>query len=53
MPYEVAREGKEFVVRNRATGKVKGKHASRAEAQRQMNLLLGIEHGFKPTQSKK
>lgn len=30
-------------------GGVKAKHTTKAKAQRQANLLRGIEHGFKPT----
>lgn len=52
MPYSVRRKGSKFVVVNTDTGKVKGTHESAAKARRQINLLRGIEHGWKPTGKK-
>lgn len=49
MPYEVARKGDHYVVRNRVTGKVYARHASKENAQKQLRLLEGIEHGWRPT----
>jgi hypothetical protein len=30
-------------------GKTRAKRTTKAKAQRQLNLLLGLKHGFKPT----
>lgn len=49
MPYAIEKRGKRWVVVNTETRKVKGRHGSRAGAQRQVNLLRGVEHGWKPT----
>jgi hypothetical protein len=49
MPYVVRKRGTRYAVVNKATGKTKGTHASKAAAQRQVNLLRGVEHGWKPT----
>jgi len=50
MPYAVKKRATKFVVINTETNKVKGTHSSRAKAERQLNLLRGIEHGgWKPT----
>lgn len=50
MPYNVrpAPEGAGFEVVNTATGDVKSKHADRAEAERQKQLLEEIEGGMDP-----
>ncbi len=52
MPYSIRKRGSKFVVVNKDTGKVKGTHSSKIKAQRQVNLLRGVEHGFKPTGKK-
>lgn len=49
VPYEVRSNGSAFEVINRDTGKVKAKHTSKEEADRQVKLLHAIEHGWKPT----
>lgn len=49
MPYAIRKRNEKFVVVNKDTGHVKGTHSSRAKAQRQVNLLRGVEHGWKPT----
>lgn len=49
MPYAIEKQGEQWIVRNTDTGKVKGTHGSKIKAQRQINLLRGIEHGFEPT----
>lgn len=49
MPYAIRKRGKKFVVINEDTGDVKGRHSTEGKAQRQVNLLRGIEHGWKPT----
>jgi len=52
MPYAIRKRDDKFVVINTDTGHVKGTHASRAKAQLQINLLRGVEHGWKPTGAK-
>ena len=52
MPYAIRARNDKFVVINTETGDVKGTHDSRAKAQLQINLLRGIEHGWKPTGKK-
>ena len=49
MPYIVreAPDGGGFEVLNEETGDVKSKHATKADADRQVELLEGIEHGMK------
>lgn len=53
MPYKIVKRGKKYVVINKETGKVKGTHSSKEKALAQMRLLYGIEHGWKPTFSKR
>jgi hypothetical protein len=52
MPYEVrpASDGDGFEVVNKESGEVKAKHATKEDAERQVRLLEGIEHGMTPTQ---
>lgn len=52
MPYSIREANKGYNVVNTETGKVKGHHDSRASAQRQINLLRGVEHGWEPTGKK-
>ncbi len=49
MPYEVrpAPEGDGFQVVNIDTDEVKSEHATKADADRQVRLLEGLEHGMK------
>lgn len=50
MPYQILRlSNNKWVLKNKETGKVKGHHSSYVSALRQMRLLQGIEHGWKPT----
>lgn len=49
MPYAIRKRGTKFAVINTVTNDVKGTHASRTKAQRQLNLLRGVKHGWKPT----
>lgn len=49
MPYDMEKRGEKWVVFNTETGDVKGRHASKIGAQRQINLLRGIEQGWEPT----
>ena len=52
MPYAIRKRDTKFAVINTETNKVKGTHASRIKAQRQVNLLRGVEAGWKPTGKK-
>jgi hypothetical protein len=49
MPYIVrqAPTGDGFEVVNEETGDVKSKHSTKEDAERQVELLEGIEHGMK------
>lgn len=53
MPYKIEKRGNKWVVINTEKNTVKGTHSSRTKALRQMRLLYGIEHGWKPTFSKR
>lgn len=52
MPYSIRKTDNKFKVVNTATGKTKGTHPSRTSAQKQINLLRGVEHGWVPTGAK-
>lgn len=52
MPYKIEKRGKKYAVINMDTGMMKGMHSSRMKAQKQMNLMRAIEHGWKPTGKK-
>ena len=47
-PYGIFRSGSQFVVKNKQTGSVKGRHASREKAMRQFRLLEMVAHGGHP-----
>ena len=50
MPYKAKPAGKGKVkVVNVETGRVHAKATTPAKAKRQMNLMRGVEHGWKPT----
>lgn len=49
MPYAIREDDGTFVVYNTETKDVKGRHKSRIKAQRQINLLRAVEHGWEPT----
>ena len=49
MPYAIEKKGEKWIVRNTETKDVKGRHDSKIKAQRQINLLRGIEKGWEPT----
>jgi len=53
MPYTLRRkkDGKWQVV-NKETGEVHAKGTTHEKAQRQMNLMMATEHGWKPTGKK-
>ena len=48
MPYSVNKQGKKWTVRNTETGDVKGTHATREKAVKQMRLLYMVKHGGTP-----
>jgi hypothetical protein len=48
MPYQVRSEGDKHCVYNAETGEKKACHATKEEADRQVRLLQGIEHGMVP-----
>lgn len=52
MPYLIKKVGNKFQVLNKDTGKSHGMHDSEEKAQRQINLLQAIEHGWKPGKKK-
>jgi len=52
MPYKIRKAGSKYKVVNTATGKAKSKGTTKAKATRQMRLLYGIKHGWKPTRRK-
>lgn len=52
MPYDVEKRGNKWVVFNTETKQVKGRHDSEEKAQRQINLLRGVAHGWEPTGAK-
>lgn len=52
MPYAMEQRGKKWVVFNTETKDVKGTHDSKIKAQRQINLLRAVEHGWEPTGAK-
>lgn len=49
MPYSIEKRKDKWVVLNTDTGDVKGRHESKDKAQRQINLLRAVEHGWEPT----
>lgn len=49
MPHKIReRKGKVQVVNTR-TGHIKAKDTTKTKAQRQVNLLRGVKHGWEPT----
>jgi len=52
VPYAMREENGKWVVYNKEDGDVKGRHGSKIEAQRQINLLRAVEHGWEPTGAK-
>jgi len=51
MPYAIAKTDGKFSVVNTDTGSVKSKATTRTKAEKQINLLRGLEHGWKPSGS--
>lgn len=51
MPYEVRKvEGEDkWEVVNKDSGDVKAKHSTHEDAEKQVRLLEGLEHGWRPT----
>ena len=52
MPYELKKSGGKWVVRNKDTGDIKGRHSSKNKAAKQKRLLYMIKSGKKPTKNK-
>lgn len=52
MPYDVKKQGNVWVTINTETGHVKGKHATKDKAMKQMRLLYMVEHGGTPRKQK-
>jgi len=52
MPYIIRKKGNLWLTVNAETGKVKGRHKTKKLAQAQANLILAVEHGWKPTRGK-
>lgn len=55
MPYEIEKDGDCYVVKNKDSGDVKGRHcgeengeSAKERAERQVRLLHGVEHGWEP-----
>ena len=44
--------GKDYAIVEKATGKIKGRSSSKAQAQRSANVRNAVKHGFKPTGKK-
>jgi len=49
MPYAIKKQGNVWITYNKITGKIKGRHKTKAKALAQMRLLYHIEHGGKLT----
>lgn len=52
MPYTIKKVGNKWLVVKADTGKKVSEHDSEEKAQGAVNLLRGIEHGWKPTKKK-
>jgi hypothetical protein len=53
MPYAVRKQGNKWITYNSETGDVKGTHASKEMASKQMKLLYMVEAGGTPRSRKK
>lgn len=53
MPYAIKKVGNKWVVIKSTTGEKVAEHDSEEKAKSQINLLRGIEHGWRPTKLKK
>lgn len=51
MPYQISKKGSCYSVRNTETKRVASKCTSKANAEKQMKLLYGVESGWQPSQS--
>jgi len=50
MPYEIKKDGEDYLVINKDTGETKARHTdpdAKEKAEEQVRLLEGIEHGMK------
>lgn len=52
MPYAMRKVGKKWLVEKADTGKKVAEHATQGDAEAQIRLLHGVEHGWKPTRGK-
>lgn len=50
MPYTIREKGDKWEVVNRDTEEVKATHDTKEDAERQVRLLEGLEHGWEPTE---
>lgn len=51
MPYEIKKDGEDYLVINSESGEEKARHTppdAKEKAEKQVNLLRGIEHGMEP-----
>lgn len=51
MPYEIKKDGEDYLVINKDTGEEKARHTppdAKEKAEDQVRLLHGIEHGMEP-----
>lgn len=48
MPYDIRKQGDKWITYNSKTGDVKGRHATREKAIKQLRLLYMVEHGGTP-----
>lgn len=48
MPYIIRKVGRKYKVVNKRTKRVIGTHATKDKAEKQINLLHAIDHGWKP-----
>ena len=53
MPYRIEKKKNEYCIINTETGENKGCSDTREKAIAHQRLLYGIEHGWKPTKTKK
>jgi len=49
IPYSIRKSESKFKVVNTESGDVKGVHDSKEKAEKQISLLRGVEHGWKPS----
>jgi len=52
MPYKIQKRGSKYAL-VRKNGTIKSKHTTKAKAESARKLLMGIEHGWRPTGKKR